>query len=360
MRIINTTILTVLGLGFLGVACASGPDDPGTTTSTTENLPGTGGDGVVAGAGGSNSGGGPGAGGNGVVGGGGNGGPGAGGTINDGSGGGVVGTGGASAVPEPELVVSGPDTDQRSVANFWKEQTLTAGGTAATITVNTSQAKQDWHGFGGTFNEQGWAALMKLSEADRAAVMQLLFNVDTGIGFDWGRIPIGPSDYAVERYHLSTAAGQFDISHDKLEDRGLIPYIKAAQAIKGDVKYWASPWTPPLWAKKSSSDNIMESGGYDKGIFDSTKQAEYVQFFVSWIDAYEKEGIPIEFVVPQNEPGWAQSYPTCAFGPSTDSTVNEERGVNDPVTFGPFLQALHTGLQATEYKTKVWLGTLSN
>ncbi|HXS18265.1 MAG TPA: hypothetical protein VN764_13800, partial [Polyangiaceae bacterium] len=356
MRIINTTILTVLGLGFLGVACASGPDDPGTTTSTTENPTGAGGDGVVAGAGGSNSGGGPGAGGNGVVGAGGDGVlPGSGGGSNDGAGGGAVGTGGAPAEPEPDLVVSGPDTDARSVANFWKEQALTAGGTTATITVNSSQAKQDWHGFGGTFNEAGWSALMKLSAENRAAVMELLFSMDKGIGFDWGRIPIGPSDYAIARYHLSSAAGQFDIAPDKDPNKGLIPYIKAAQAVKGDVKFWASPWTPPPWAKKSSAENVMESNGYDKGVFDTTKQADYVNFFVSWVAAYEAESIPIDFVVPQNEPGYAQSYPTCSFGPASDTASNTEEGVNDTVTFGTFAKALYDGLQATEYKTGVWL-----
>lgn len=360
MRISNKTIFTILGLGFVGVACAGGPEDGPGTTGGVGNSPGAGGDGAgnAPGAGGDGVGNAPGAGG-GPIGAGGGPQPPAGGGPNN-TGGDGPGSGGSPPAPEPDLVVSGPDSDARSVANFWKEQPLTAGGTTASVTVTSSMAKQDWYGFGGTFNEQGWAALMKLSAADRAAVMELLFSVDKGIGFEWGRIPIGPSDYAVERYHLSSAAGQFDISHDKLEDRGLIPYIKAAQTVKGDVRFWASPWTPPLWAKKSSSDNIMESGGYDKGIFDSTKSAEYVQFFVSWVDAYEKEGIPISFVMPQNEPGWAQSYPTCAFGPATDSTVNQERGVNDPVTFGPFIQALHEGLQATPYKTKVWLGTLSN
>lgn len=367
MRIMNTTILTVLGIGLLGVACASGPEEPNPdTTGTTENTVGTGGNGTgnAPGAGGNGTGNAPGAGGNGNPGAGGDANPNSGGAPNNGAGGGPVGTGGAPAVPEPELVVSGPDTDARSVANFWKEQPLTAGGTAATITVTSSQAKQDWHGFGGTFNEAGWSALMKLSAADRAAVMEALFSMDKGIGFDWGRIPVGPSDYAIERYHLSSAPGQFDISHDKLEDRGLIPFIKAAQTVKGDVKFWASPWTPPPWAKKSTTENVMESDGYDKGVFDVTKQADYVQFYVSWVDAYEKEGIPIDFVMPQNEPGYAQSYPTCSFGPATDTADAQgdmpEEGVNDTVTFGTFAKALYDGLQATEYKTGVWLGTLSN
>ena len=355
------TLLTALGLGLglLGVAC-SGDGNPADGSGGTGG-PGAGGSGTgsAPGAGGAGTGSAPGAGGDGQPSGG-NGGDASGGNGGTGTGGGNPGSGGGPVVPEPDLVVSGPDTDARRVVNFWKEQPLTAGGTAATITVTSATAKQDWKGFGGTFNEQGWAALTKLDATELAAVMTLLFDVNGGIGFDWGRIPMGPSDYAVERYHLSTAAGQFDIAHDKLADRGLIPFIKESQKYKGDMKYWASPWTPPLWAKKSSADNIMEEGGYDKGIFDSTKTADYAAFFVSWIDAYEKEGIPIDFVVPQNEPGWAQSYPTCAFGPATDSTVNQERGVNDPVTFGPFIQALHTALQATTYKTKVWFGTMSN
>jgi len=112
----------------------------------------------------------------------------------------------------------------------------------------------------------------------------------------------------VARYTLSEAAGQFSIDHDQMY---LLPYIHAAQAIKNDVKYWASPWTPPPWAKSGSTENM----GYDKGIFNTDYYEEYAAFIVSWIQAYEAEDIPINAVMPQNEPGWAQSYPTCAWGP---------------------------------------------
>src|SRR5690606_32624081 len=115
-----------------------------------------------------------------------------------------------------------------------------------------------------------------------------LFDEADGIGFDWGRIPIGPSDYALDRYTLSSGPGQFDISRDQ---NHLIPYIKAAQALKSDVKYWASPWTPPPWAK----DNMA----YDKGSFDTMYYQDYANFFVDWIQAYEAEGIPIDNVMPQ-------------------------------------------------------------
>ena len=29
----------------------------------------------------------------------------------------------------------------------------------------------------------------------------------------------------------------------------LIPYIKAAQAVKSNIRFWASPWSPPTWMK---------------------------------------------------------------------------------------------------------------
>jgi glucosylceramidase len=176
--------------------------------------------------------------------------------------------------------------------------------------------------------------------------------VNDGLGLDWGRIPIGPSDYAIERYHLSDGPGQFSITHDQSY---LIPYIKAAQAVKGDVRYWASPWTPPPWAKSGTTEN----GGYDKGYFNTMYYQEYADFFISWIQAYEAEGIPIDAVMPQNEPGWAQSYPTCAFGPATDSTNSTQ--IPNPVTLGTFVDGyLFPTLDAAGLGTDVWFGTLSN
>ncbi len=261
---------------------------------------------------------------------------------------GTTGAGGTGGVPtvEPSLIVSGE-------GNYWQVGEVTEGGTSATITVNSAQTFQQWYGWGGTFNEAGWVALQALSEADRQKALSLLFDVNDGIGFDWGRIPIGPSDYAVARYTLSDAPGSFSIDHDTMY---LIPYIKAAQAIKGDVKYWGSPWTPPPWAKSGNTENM----GYDKGYFNTDYYQDYADFFVAWIQAYEAQGIPIDSVMPQNEPGWAQSYPTCAWGPATDS-VDSSGNITGPVTLGTFVdQYLFPTLDAAGLGTNVWFGTLSN
>jgi glucosylceramidase len=250
-------------------------------------------------------------------------------------------------VPPPSLVVS-------SENKYWEvgEVTPVDAGTP-NFTVTSATTHQTWHGWGGTFNEAGWDALQELSADDQAKAISLLFSTTDGLGLDWGRIPIGPSDYAIERYTLSDAPGQFAIDHD-LEY--LIPFVHAAQQVKNDVKYWASPWTPPPWAKTGG-----ENGGYDKGVFNTEYYEEYADFFVSWIKAYEAEGIPIDAVMPQNEPGWAQSYPTCRFGPARDSTQNVDVGATDPLTLATFVDGhLFPKLDAASLATKVWFGTLSN
>lgn len=250
-------------------------------------------------------------------------------------------------VPEPSLIVS-------SNNSFWQVGEVTPVDTGTpNFTVRSSTTYQKWHGWGGTFNEAGWDALKVLSAEERDRAIKLLFSKNDGLGLDWGRIPIGASDYALSRYTLSSAPGQFDISRD---EENLIPYIRAAQAIKGDVKYWASPWTPPPWAKTGA-----DGDGYDKGNFNPEFADEYADYFVSWIQAYETAGIPIDAIMPQNEAGWAQSYPTCRFGPATDSTLNMDVGVNDPRTLATFVDAhLFPKLDAAGLETNVWFGTLSN
>src|SRR6185369_10994711 len=69
----------------------------------------------------------------------------------------------------------------------------------ADVTVNDTSVSQTWEGFGGAFNEAGWSYLSMLSTADQSNAMQLLFGVN-GAHFARGRIPIGASDYALQRY----------------------------------------------------------------------------------------------------------------------------------------------------------------
>ena len=69
-----------------------------------------------------------------------------------------------------------------------------------------------FEGFGGAFNEMGWNYLSMLSAADRDRAMKLLFDATDGAHFVMGRIPIGASDYALQRYTDDETANDTSLS----------------------------------------------------------------------------------------------------------------------------------------------------
>jgi glucosylceramidase len=324
--------------GFAGAAgSGSGGSSPppdarvvGGSTSTG-GLPGTGGMGGVMGTGGGSTGGivgsgGKQTGGSGGVPQGGGGGSGFGGATGTGGSatggtqgsGGSSGTGGATSA-QTAVYTSTNGSCVSGSGITWTPDAISTSTGNATVTVNDSSTAQTWEGFGGCFNEKGWQYLQQLGQSDRDRAMQLLFAAD-GANFNIGRIPMGASDYAIARYTddeggADTAMANFNTTQD---ENYLIPYIKAALAVKSDIKFWASPWTPPTWMKSGpftaiSDDNAPTSSNFDSGNMkdDASYLTAYALYFVKFIAAYESAGINISVVAPQNEPNYAFHYPSC-------------------------------------------------
>jgi len=255
---------------------------------------------------------------------------------------GAAGAAGSSFV-QPPLVTS-------AAGAYWlTSSTLTeaASGTAD-VTVNDTSAAQTWEGFGGAFNEKGWAYLSLLSDADRATALNLLFGKD-GCNLTWGRIPMGATDYSIDRYSLDEVpAGQTDTAMASFsttrDEQKLIPFVKAAQAVKGDLRFWASPWSPPTWMKDGpfNDDSSFDGGSMKK---DDATLAAFALYFVKFVQAYKQKGITVEVVSPQNEPGYSGTYPTCAWAPATYATFVGKH-------LGPALS--QAGLD-----TKIMLGTFN-
>jgi glucosylceramidase len=208
-----------------------------------------------------------------------------------GRGGGSAGSAGGGAAM-PALVTSAANA-------YWNTQgtltTLTSG--TADLTVDENTRYQRFDGFGGTFNEMGWDALSVLTPAEVTNALKLLFDARDGANFVYGRLPIGASDYAMSWYTLAETANDyamesFSIARDREK---LIPYIKAALQVRRDIHLWASPWIPPPWMKDSS--NNMKS--------DAQTQTAYALYFARFVEEYAKEGLEIEAIHPQNEPGYA-------------------------------------------------------
>jgi len=116
------------------------------------------------------------------------------------------------------------------------------GQGAAELVVLADQARHEVSGFGGAFNEHGWDALSVLSEGERQAALAALFDPGTGLGLSYGRIPIGASDYALDRYTLDEAPGDYEMARFSIERdrRMLIPFIQAALKLRPGLKLWAS------------------------------------------------------------------------------------------------------------------------
>jgi len=276
------------------------------------------------------------------------------------AGSGMAGAGGGVVpVDLPPLVTSAPNA-------YWKTDAMPMDSTAAaTVTVNDTMG-QTWEGFGGAFNELGWIPLTSKEMQD--AAIKLLFSSTDGAAFVWGRIPMGASDYAKIRYTLDDNAGAdpaaqsgdagrpaantaltgFSLGRDKMY---LIPYIKAAQAVRPSLRFWGSPWTPPIWMKTGYMTTAGGSGTakkpsyYDGGSMknDMTFLTAYAEYYKKFVQGYKDEGINVEVVSPQNEPGYEQNYPSCLW---------------DKTLYTTWVKTLAAAM--SPMNVKVMLGTLSN
>jgi len=274
--------------------------------------------------------------------------------------GGVPGTGGATApgtggstTPATALVTSASGT-------YWKTDgtwTEVTSGTAD-VTVNDSSMAQTWQGFGGAFNEYGWSHLSVLSSSDQTRAIDLLFGSDAA-HFNFGRIPMGASDYSLARYtddEVSAGGNDYSMASFSITQdlKYLIPYVKAAQAVNPNIHFWGSPWTPPTWMKTTSGSvngvSCANTGStpYDGGCMTDNAQVltAYAQYFVKWIQAFDQQGIKIEAVAPQNEPNYATGYASCLWA--------------SPL-FAKFVgQYLGPALSSASLSTQIMLGTMSN
>lgn len=203
-------------------------------------------------------------------------------------------------------------------------------GGEATVEIDVSRTEQEIVGFGCAASELGWKALECLSGADRAAVFDELCRDG---GFTVIRTPIGASDFALDYYSLDDHDGDFAMEGFSIDDdrRALIPLLKEfAARIPPDVlKIWASPWCPPRWMKKTGcyasrppwdggepNDCPEESRVYegeDGFNCDEAHFRAYALYFRKYADAMRAEGLPIAWVMPQNEPNSAQPYPSCTW-----------------------------------------------
>ncbi|MDP4240101.1 MAG: glycoside hydrolase family 30 protein [Bacteroidota bacterium] len=174
------------------------------------------------------------------------------------------------------------------------ESTSSGKDTTATyITVNPHIRYQQIDGWGGCFNERGWDALSALSSSERTDVIKAFFDPEEGCKLNFGRTPIGCSDYSTDWYSYNETPGDYKMHHFSIQrDKAKqIPFIKTALSIRPDLKLWGVPWSAPTWMKDSK----------DIFLVDPRIQQAYALYFSKYITEYKREGINVFMIMPENE-----------------------------------------------------------
>lgn len=210
-----------------------------------------------------------------------------------------------------------------------------SGGTTLDLVIESdglpAEVTQTIQGFGACFNELGWTALNALDEQDRQSVLRELFHPTEGARLTYCRTPIAANDFSLGPYSYDETEGDFSLTRFSIDHdlQTLVPFIHAAQSFQPKLRLWASPWTPPSWMKRNgfyaaarSHADQRDNGirpdqvgheGQDLFRVEPRYLETYARYFGKYVEAYAKQGIPINMIMPQNEFNSAQPFPSCVW-----------------------------------------------
>ena len=134
-----------------------------------------------------------------------------------------------------------------------------------------------------------------------------------GLNYNFGRLTIGSSDFSINSYSYSYRKdlSDFSIKQDK---KYVITAVKAALYRNPDIKFVASPWSPPAFMKTNKK---LSSGGNLKSEYMRT----WAEYLVKYVNSYKKEGINIDFMTIQNEPNASQTWESCLYSAEEEASL---------------------------------------
>lgn len=177
------------------------------------------------------------------------------------------------------------------------------------VFVDPGKQFQTLIGIGGALTDAAAETFYKLPENKQKEILRAYFDVENGIGYSLGRVPINSCDFSSQSYVYvkdhDTGLASFNVEPDRAYR---LPFIKAALAEAGanPVTLFASPWSPPAWMK--DNNDILHGGKLLPEYFNA-----WANYYVKFIEAYKKEGVPIWGVTVQNEPMAVQTWESCNY-----------------------------------------------
>ena len=182
------------------------------------------------------------------------------------------------------------------------------------VFIDPARQFQTFVGIGGALTDASAETFAKLPKAKQDEFLTAVFDPEKGIGYSMARTNINSCDFSSEMYTYVADGDRdlktFDLAHD---ERFKMPFIKKAMAATGGkLPLFVSPWSPPAWMK---DNNDMLHGGHLKVDF----YEAWANYYVKFIQNYEKQGIPVWGLTVQNEPMAKQTWESCIY------TAEEER-----------------------------------
>lgn len=186
---------------------------------------------------------------------------------------------------------------------------------APALRCDVSRTFQEIVGFGGALTEASAWALAQLPAARRSEVLRAYFHPADGLGYTLARTHINSCDFSVSSWALADAPGDHALESFTLEPmrRWLMPLLHEARVLGGrDLRFLASPWSPPAWMKTNDS---MLNGGKLRPECRAAWAAHYVRFLRAM---RAEEGFEFWGLTVQNEPAAVQVWESCVYSPEEE------------------------------------------
>jgi glucosylceramidase len=181
------------------------------------------------------------------------------------------------------------------------------------IFVNPDKKFQTFLGIGGAITDASAEVFANLSPEKQKEFLDAYFSKDKGIGYSVIRTNMNSCDFSSQSYTYVSEKDKelktFTIDVDKTYK---IPLIKKAMAMLGSkASFYISPWSPPAFMK--DNNDMLHGGKLLPEFYQS-----WANYYVKYIKALQKEGIPVWGLTVQNEPMAKQIWESCIFSASEE------------------------------------------
>ena len=197
--------------------------------------------------------------------------------------------------------------------------------TDATVVIDPSQVKQPYSGIGFSLDETSVSNLWKLTPAERENAIRLLADPKTGAGLDRFRLTIGSPDL-IEHLPFwsydelpSGVTSDFDLKYFSIQRDLDLHIVQTARLIlkyNPRATFFASAWSAPAWMKTNNKflgEVALKPGSstdyYQVGKLRDDCIAVFARYYVKYLQAYARQGIPVDALTLLNEPGIDVVYP---------------------------------------------------